>query len=125
MGARGKILVIEDELLLQQAYAQILESKGYHVAVANDGMEGLQQLENDEPNLILLDILMPRMDGLEFLRNAHMKLKHPRTKVIAFSNLSKTAKIKEMLELGASDHVLKSSISPSQLVKMVADLLND
>lgn len=104
---------------------QILSTKGYSVFVASDGQEGLDQLEKYRPDLILLDILMPRMDGLEFLKAAHIKKKYPDTKVIAFSNLSKTAKIHEMLELGASEHVLKSSIAPAQLLEMVEDAVDN
>lgn len=123
--AKKKILVIEDELMLQQAYAQILTHTGYEVAVAGDGAEGLQQLERVKPDLILLDILMPRMDGLEFLEQAQIKKNYPKLKVLAFSNLSNAPKVNKMIELGATKHVLKSSVSPGELVSMVADLLKD
>lgn len=118
-----KILIIEDEILLQEAYAHILRLKGYSVAVASDGIVGLEQLKNTKPDLVLLDILMPRMDGLEFLQNAHAKERFPNTKIIAFSNLSKTGKIDKMLKLGACEHILKSGVSPSQLLDLVARTL--
>lgn len=105
--------------MLQQAYAQILRHQGYGVCVACDGHEALDQLEKFTFDLILLDILMPRMDGLEFLKHARIKQQYPTTKVIAFSNLSQTGKINEMLELGATEHVLKSAVSPTELVNLV------
>lgn len=125
MSSKKKILVIEDELMLQQAYAQILGHTGYEVAVASDGEEGLKQLKRFDPDLILLDILMPRVDGLEFLNRAQIKKNYPGLKVLAFSNLSNAPKINEMIELGATRHVLKSSVSPGELVSMVAELLKD
>lgn len=119
----NKILVIEDEIMLQQAYARILSSKGYDVHVASDGIEGLEKLKKVKPAIILLDILMPKMDGLEFLKNANIRDKFPNTKVLAFSNLSNSSKINEMMDHGATRHVLKSSVSPGELIIMIEQLL--
>ncbi|HUP26201.1 MAG TPA: response regulator [Candidatus Limnocylindrales bacterium] len=118
-----KILVVEDETILQSVYYQILTSKGYEVNVAGDGFEALQVLEVFTPDLILLDILMPKMDGLEFLERAKLKQNYPNTKVIAFSNFSDIAKLNKVKELGASKSLLKSDVSPSDLVKIIQEEL--
>lgn len=120
-----KVLIVEDEMMLREAYAQILTMKGYKVSTASDGVEGLEQLEKVKPDLVLLDILMPRMDGLELLKHANVKQKYPKTKVLAFSNLSNASQVSEMVKNGADRHVLKSSVSPSQLVSLVEGLLKD
>ncbi len=114
-----KILIVEDEMILQNVYYRILTAQGHEVNVANNGLEALQVLEVFIPDLIILDILMPKMDGIEFLESAQIKQNYPDTKVLAFSNFSDNSKIARILELGASKCLLKSSVSPSELVAMV------
>ena len=83
-----KILVVEDERMLQEAYKHVLNFKGYDVSIAADGIEGLKQLAKRKPDVVLLDVLMPRLDGMGFLERADIKNAYPNTKVIACSNLS-------------------------------------
>ncbi len=118
-----KVLVVEDETILQSVYYRILTLKGYEVNVAGDGFEALQVLEVFTPDLILLDILMPKMDGLEFLERIQLKKNLPKTKVIAFSNFSDSAKLSRVMELGASKSLLKSDVSPAELVTIVEEEL--
>lgn len=119
-----KILLIEDEQILQKVYYRILTIKGFEVNVASDGFEALQVLEVFTPDIILLDILMPKMDGLEFLKRADIPNKMPNVKVIAFSNFSDSVKINKVMELGAVKSVLKSSLSPKDLVDLINQQLN-
>lgn len=113
-----QILVVEDELLLQDAYRLVLTAGGYQVHTANNGMEGLKQLKTVRPDLILLDIFMPIMDGREFLRNVDLN-DYPGTKVIVYTNLSDRQTQEEMEGLGAVDFILKSSMTPSDLLGVV------
>lgn len=117
-----KILIAEDEEILRSAYKQILTQEGFEVLEAANGKQALEYLIKHRPNVILLDILMPEMDGLEFLRQANIKQKYPDTKVIAFSNLSDQQKLESMMKLGVSRNVLKSSLSPKQLAVTVKQL---
>jgi CheY-like chemotaxis protein len=117
----SKILIVEDELILQNVYYRILTAKEHEVNVANNGLEALQVLEVFIPDLILLDILMPRMDGIEFLERVGIQQNYPNVKVIAFSNFSDNSKIDRILALGASKCFLKSAVSPSELVKIVEE----
>lgn len=117
------ILIVEDEAMLRQVYAEVLQIEGYKVSVAADGEEGLAMLSKTKPDLVLLDILMPKVDGLGFLRQAHLAKKYPRTKVLALSNLSDISKMNDMVASGASKHILKSSLSPKQLVAEVRSFL--
>ena len=114
-----KILIVEDEEMLQRAYYRLLVGEGYEVNVAGDGFEALQVLEVFEPDLILLDILMPRMDGLEFLERAGLKENYPKIKVVAFTNFSDDSMTKKAIKLGASGSLLKSEMSPKDLLQMV------
>jgi DNA-binding response OmpR family regulator len=116
------ILIVEDELALQEAYKIILSSQGYHIVTANNGAEGLLALKKFEPDLVLLDIFMPVMDGKEFLKNFNNK-DYPTTKVIVYSNLSDQTVEVEVIELGADKYVLKSSMTPSDLVNLVSQTI--
>jgi CheY-like chemotaxis protein len=118
------ILIVEDEEILRAAYVSILNHEGYNVLEAANGDAALKIVQKTKPDLILLDILMPVMDGYEFLQQSKLS-EHPEVKVLAFSNLSDQEKLQKILGDGASRHVLKSSLSPKQLVKTIKDLLED
>ncbi len=74
MSKPATILIIEDEPDLQQAYAMILGSQGYSVTTANNGIDGLVKIKAHLPDLVLLDIFMPQMDGRELMRNLDVRL---------------------------------------------------
>lgn len=114
-----KILIIEDEPILRDAFEIILRSPNkYHVSSAENGLIALKLFKNVKPDLVLLDIFMPVMDGKEFLRNLDLQ-EYPDTKIIVYSNMSDRATEREMKELGAHDFVLKSSLTPKMLLDLV------
>lgn len=119
MTKKLRVLIVEDEIVLQDVYKLILSSQGHEVATANNGLEGLAQLKKVTPDVVLLDIFMPVMDGKEFLRNIDLK-DYPDTKIIVYSNLSDSKTEGEMRELGANNFVLKSSMTPQDLISLVA-----
>lgn len=121
--SKANILIVEDEHDLATAYQIILEKSGYDVSVANDGLQALQILQDCEPELILLDLRMPRVGGIEFLKKYQLHEKHPSVKVIVFSNLDSDKEIEEAYELGAEKYMLKALASPNDLAKLVADTL--
>jgi CheY-like chemotaxis protein len=84
----SKILIIEDEEILRNAYSMILSSAGYCVATAGNGNEGIEQLIGFKPDLILLDMLMPESNGLDFLQRSDINHAYPNTRVILFSIVS-------------------------------------
>lgn len=118
MSKPKRILIVEDELILQDVYKLVLTTHGYKVDTANNGLEGLSHIKNIRPDLILLDMFMPVMDGKEFLRNFDSNI-YPKTKVVVYTNLFDKATRQEMLELGASDFILKSSMTPNDLLELV------
>lgn len=119
-----KVLIIEDEPMLRDAYRHVLRFKGYKVAVAADGEEGLQLLDRHKPDIVLLDVLMPKLDGIDFLRQAGIKERYPKTKVLACTNLSDHKTREQMAEAGADKQVLKSDLSPTELVQLIEQLAN-
>lgn len=120
----ANILVLEDNDRINQAYQLILQKEGHNVSVAFDGQEGLEKTAEQEPDIILLDLDMPRMDGLEFLRRYDVREKHKKVKVVIMSNLDKDKEVEEALRLGAYKYILKAHASPRQLATLINHLIN-
>lgn len=121
----AKILIIEDDPRLEQTYNFIFLQQGHTVIRASDGQAGLEKAEEENPDVILLDMMMPIMSGLEFMEKFDLKNKHPNTKVIAFSNLQDEAAMQRMIELGASRYEIKATFSPKQIQALVEELLQE
>lgn len=119
----AKILVVEDEQALNEAYEFILSTAGYMVQVAHDGQDALEQTKSFEPDLILLDLRMPRVGGIEFLQQYDLVHDHPTVRVIVFSNLDTQKEIDQAYKLGAQRYILKAWASPKELLSIVSDTL--
>lgn len=120
----AKVLIVEDNKVLSHAYELILKREGHEVEAAYDGEEGLDKAETFQPNIILLDILMPKKDGLSFLAEYDVKNKHPDTIVVMLSNLGEDKKVSQAMELGAYKYIIKAHASPAQLAVLVNHLIN-
>lgn len=123
MGQR--ILVVEDDEFLRELYDELLKGEGYDVVVAVDGEQGLMHMAEGGFELVLLDIMLPKMDGLEILR--HMKdkpAKQANGPVVLLTNLGQDSIIKEGFALGASGYLIKSSMNPDQVLSEVKVFLN-
>jgi CheY-like chemotaxis protein len=117
------ILIVEDETALRDVYSMLFNFEKFKVYQAANGKAALQQLQTIKPDVILLDVLMPVMGGIEFLEAANMKKNYPEVKVLVLSNLS-DAKTRERVEsLGATKYLLKAGVAPAELVKAVGQLL--
>ncbi len=117
------ILIVEDEQSLNEAYQMILTKSGYTVHAAYDGQEALEITAKLEPTLILLDLRMPRMDGIEFLQRYNLKDDHPAVNVIVFSNYDMQKEIDEAYKYGAERYILKAWASPKELLQVVENTL--
>lgn len=117
------ILIVEDEALLNEAYQGVLEHDGFTTIAAYNGEEALNLLKNHNPDLILLDLRMPKMDGLGFLRRLSETSKDKNFKIVIFSNYDVQKDIDEAFKLGATHYVLKAFASPKELTKIVKDTL--
>lgn len=116
------ILVVEDDLMLNDAYKMILESNGHATRTAHNGKEALALVAEQEPDIIFLDLRMPVMDGIQFLKEYQPKKNHKHVKVIVFSNYDMQQEVDEAYELGAERYVLKAWASPKELLKLVEDI---
>jgi len=120
---RKKILVIDDEKDLREALFTILAAEGYEVLVAEDGAVGLAIVQKELPDLILLDLQMPNLDGHEFLKKIKSDEATKHVKVIILTASSDLQTLSKTLESGGLDYVVKSDIELSGVVKKVAEKL--
>jgi DNA-binding response OmpR family regulator len=118
------VVMIEDDPVLRSAYQTILTREGFDVVAARDGLEGMKLAETTDPDLVLLDLLMPNFDGMEFLRQFD-HTKHPKAKIVVFSNMGDPKQEKAALELGATNYLVKSEFSPKELVDFIQKLLSE
>lgn len=110
-----KILIVDDEDALRESYEMILNTEPYQVDVAKNGQVALEFTEKKEYDLILLDLMMPILDGLGFLKKVEKK----HSKIIILSNLSSGIEIDKAYKLGADSSVLKATLSPKELLSLV------
>lgn len=118
----AKILIVEDENMLREVYTSLFSMENYKVKNAANGHEALKLLATFKPDIIILDLLMPVMNGVEFLEKANLTKKYPNTKVLVLSNLSDAKTISKITKLGIADYKLKASLSPLQLANAVKNL---
>ncbi|HVI60684.1 MAG TPA: response regulator [Candidatus Saccharimonadales bacterium] len=120
----ARILIVEDDHDLNNAYEVILASEGHEVASAFDGKQALAKLRDFSPDLILLDLLMPVMGGLEFLQQYDQTKSNPDVKVLIFTNMENSPEVNEAYKLGAHRCIIKSWTAPHNLARIVSDALN-
>ncbi|OYX43788.1 hypothetical protein B7Y94_01050 [Candidatus Saccharibacteria bacterium 32-49-12] len=118
------ILVVEDDQPLNDAYKIILERAGYRVLTALNGEEALLAAKETEPDVILLDLRMPVLDGIGFLTEYDPK-DHPNTAIVVFSNYDSHADIDRAYELGVDRYILKARAAPKDLLALVEGILED
>jgi CheY-like chemotaxis protein len=117
-----KVLIVEDNDMLNTAYTFMLKAKGYDVASAFDGLDGLAKAASFGPDIILLDYLMPNLDGRGFLERYQQATDHPDVKIVLLTNLSDDEKIQEARQLGVHTYLMKSQVEPHQLVGVIEGL---
>lgn len=116
------VMIVEDEALLNDAYAQVLNSANISLLRAYNGQEALDILQDQTPNIILLDLRMPVMDGISFLKKLNPKQTMPETKIIIFSNYDDQREIDEAFSLGAMHYMLKAWATPDELIKLIQEV---
>lgn len=118
-----KILIIEDEQLIRELYARQLSRAGFFVKAVATAEEALQTLNQEPFDLVLLDIMLPGMNGLQMYRQLKMENPGFNMPVMLLTNLGQESVIKEGFELGASAYLIKSSYTPDQVVQEVKNVL--
>ncbi|MDQ3098463.1 MAG: response regulator [bacterium] len=123
--ASHKILLVEDDQFLRDMYNELLSDEGFEVTACADGEEGYNKAMEGGFNLILLDIMLPKMDGLQILKNLQEKdLLSKNGPVVMLTNLGQDNIVKEGFDYGASGYLIKSAMTPDQVLHEVHTFLN-
>ncbi|MDP3963437.1 MAG: response regulator [bacterium] len=118
-----KVLVVEDELSLQKAIVDVLGITGYTALGASDGEEGLLLAQKEKPDLILLDIILPKMNGFDVLKRLKEDETTKAIPVIMLTNLESSGDIEQALSLGAMTYLVKTNYELDDIMKRVKDTL--
>jgi CheY-like chemotaxis protein len=112
-----KILIAEDDFFIRDIYSKVFSLSGYDVKVAVDGMDALEKIKAEPFEMILLDIMMPRMTGIDVLKNVRtLSTPAKSTPIFIITNLGQQNVIEEAFKLGMDGYILKSQVSPQQIV---------
>jgi len=118
-----KILFIEDEPTLQKAIGQFLEQEGYQVTSALDGELGLEMAKKDKPDLILLDIVLPKKDGFEVLKELKENEITKDIPVIVLTNLENDADVEKAISLGATTYLVKANYELEEVERKIKETI--
>jgi DNA-binding response OmpR family regulator len=120
---KKKILIIEDDQSLQSALVEIIQQEGFETESAFDGEEGLAKARSFGPDLILLDIILPKKDGFELLSEIKKDEATKNIPVLVLTNLEEVNNIQKALDLGANSYLVKSDFSLKEVVEKVKAIL--
>ncbi len=119
---KRSVLIVEDEQDILDLYQTFLTDSGFKVDTASDGEEGLKKISEGKAQIVLLDIMMPKIDGigiLQLLKEQKKKL----PKIIMLTNLAHDKTLEEAKSLGAEDYIIKSEVTPDQVLQKINHLL--
>lgn len=121
---KRKILIVEDDIFIRDIYQIKFTQEGFEVMIAANGIEAMEVLKKNVPNIILLDIMMNLMNGMETLAKIKENESLKEIPIIMLTNISEKEKVTQGMELGADDYLIKSHFTPSEVVEKVNALLN-
>jgi len=117
------ILIIEDDIFLADLYRTKFTLEGFNISVAYDGEKGLEAVKKKMPDVILLDLVLPKIGGFEVLEKIKGDKKLKNIPVILLTNLSQKADVEKGLKLGAEDYLIKAHFMPSEVVTKIKKLV--
>lgn len=119
----AKVLIIEDDPLMSRMYQKIFTFEGYDVDLAVNGEEGLEKVKTGKPNLVLLDIMMPKMNGLQLLEKLKLDPETKSIPIVMLTNLAGQQDAETAMSKGAVKYIIKSEYEPKQVANMVKEIL--
>ena len=118
-----KILLIEDDDMLRGLITKRLTKGGYQIVQSIDGISGLKAVEDEKPDLVLLDIVLPGIDGYEILGKIKNNALLSKTPVVMLSNLSQKDDVEKALKLGAADYFIKINFTSEEVLEKIKNIL--
>lgn len=120
-----RVLIVEDDQFLREFYQDLLTAEGYFVDVASDGEIALSKLHSNEYDLALLDLMLPKKDGVQILRDLRVSPpKSSHINIVVLTNLGQDLVVKECFDLGADGYLIKSALNPDQVLTEVKSYLD-
>jgi len=123
MNTFKKILLVEDDPLLIKMYQTKFRNEGFELIIAQDGEEGFKMADEQQPDFILLDIMMPKLSGIDLLAKLKENDKTKNIPVIVLTNLSQPKEAEKAIALGAKEYLIKADITPGEIVKKIKEYL--
>jgi len=118
-----KILIVEDDKFVRELIVQKLTEEEFEVSSAKDGEEGEKKTESEKPDLILLDLILPGIDGFEVLSRIRKNPLTDKIPVVILSNLGEKVDVDRGIKLGANDYLIKAHFTPKEIVEKVRSIL--
>jgi len=122
---KRKILIVEDDNFVAEVYFAKLSEMGYEIILAQNGKEGLVALEENKIDLILLDILMPVMDGVEMLEEIKKRKEWENIPVILLTNVGEQESIRKVREMGVKNYLIKSHFTPAEVIEKIESVFKN
>lgn len=119
----GRVLLVEDDPPMVKMYATKLEKEGFEVAIAYNGEDGLAKVKEWAPDLVLLDLMIPRMGGMDVLATIRSEVKTKNLPVLILSNLSQDQDVVKAKELGVKEFLIKANFTPGQVVAKIKEYI--
>ena len=121
---KHSVLIVEDDQFIRDLYVELLGDAGYKVNSAKDGEEGLEKMSKGGYDLVLLDIIMPKKDGIQVMKKlTENPPKKPNKHIIFMTNLGEDKTLSEGKKMGVEDHLIKSDLTPDQFLEKVTEAL--
>lgn len=121
--SKAKIAIIEDDLATSQMYRHKFELEGFQVECAGEGQTAIKLIEDFKPDIVLLDVMLPNMDGVSILSAIRSRPKMANLKIIVLTNLENPDVTKKALDQGALDYIIKTEMTPRQVLERIKQLL--
>jgi DNA-binding response OmpR family regulator len=122
MSTKTKVAIIEDDMAIVQMYRTKFEVEGYDVATAPDGASGLELIDSYQPDIVLLDLMMPNMNGLDMLAKLRSQPNGREAKVVVLTNMGDTETATKVFKMAADDYIVKAEMTPKQVAERVKAL---
>lgn len=123
MSEKNKIVVVEDDHVLNKTLSEYLINEGYQIKSALDGEEGLKLILQEKPDLILLDIILPKKDGYEILKSIKVDDSTKKIPVVLLTNLGSLSDVEKALNLGATTYMVKADYKLEEILAKIKELL--
>lgn len=120
----AKVLIVEDDQFLLRMYKKKFEIAGFQVEIAVDGEDGLNKMRSAKPDIVLMDIMMPKLNGLDAIAQAKQDSMIKNIPILVLTNLSNTDDAQNAVKSGALGYMVKSDFTPSQVVEKVKSILD-